>query len=160
MGLKRRIRVGEGASIMPCKYTSSLGPPGIECINPLMHMGPVKLDSARFSWKCDISVSTEFQTILSSLSLSLPFSVCVCSSMKLVSTRHERTVKRCYSRGRLMSIPAYTLGKPFSIDAMLVLNTALIQKFTIIRTRRSRASHLHGDRVNAVLTRTDILRSD
>lgn len=48
------------ASIMSCKYSSSLGPPGMECINPLMHMGPVKLDSARFSWKCDISVSTEF----------------------------------------------------------------------------------------------------
>lgn len=29
-----------------------------------MHMGPVKLDSARFSWKRDISVSTEFQTTL------------------------------------------------------------------------------------------------
>ncbi|KAF7393507.1 hypothetical protein HZH68_010326 [Vespula germanica] len=41
-----------------------LGPPGIECINPLMHMGPVKLDSARFSRKCDISVSTEFPTTL------------------------------------------------------------------------------------------------
>ena len=27
-------------------------------------MGPVKLDSARFSWKRDISVSTEFQTTL------------------------------------------------------------------------------------------------
>jgi len=55
--------VEEGyASIMPCKYGSSLGPPGMERINPLMHMGPVKLDSARFSWKCDISVSTEFPT--------------------------------------------------------------------------------------------------
>ncbi|KAL2742853.1 hypothetical protein V1477_008342, partial [Vespula maculifrons] len=29
-----------------------------------MHMGPVKLDSARFSRKCDISVSTEFPTTL------------------------------------------------------------------------------------------------
>lgn len=48
------------ASIMSCKYSSSLGPPGMECINSLMHMGPVKLDSARFSWKCDISVPTEF----------------------------------------------------------------------------------------------------
>ncbi|KAI4502396.1 hypothetical protein M0802_002308 [Mischocyttarus mexicanus] len=44
-----------------------LGPPGIECINPLMHMGPVKLDSARFSRKCDISVSTEFPTTLAAL---------------------------------------------------------------------------------------------
>lgn len=36
-----------------------------ECINPLMHTGPgAKLDSARFSWKRDISVSTEFQTTL------------------------------------------------------------------------------------------------
>lgn len=49
---------------MPCKYVSSLGPPGIECINPLMHMGPVKLDSARFSWKRDISVSSEYRTIV------------------------------------------------------------------------------------------------
>lgn len=71
-GAEREMTMGRGkgrgredgtrvrASIMSCKYSSSLGPPGMECINPLMHMGPVKLDSDRFSWKCDISVSTKF----------------------------------------------------------------------------------------------------
>lgn len=59
-GREERERENARTSIMPCKYGSSLGPPGMECINPLMHMGPVKLDSARFSWKCDISVPTEF----------------------------------------------------------------------------------------------------
>lgn len=125
---------------MSCKYTSSPGPAGIECINPLMHMGPVKLDSARFSWKRDISVSTEFRTTR-------------CSVLRRLSARNGRSWQAprpnretllfekqinvdthvCNARCRVTT---------FSIDATRVLNAALIQKFTIIRARWSRATHL------------------
>lgn len=66
-----RIRVkGQGEGEGRRKYNAMqihliLAARNRECINPLMHTGPgAKLDSARFSWKRDISVSTEFQTTL------------------------------------------------------------------------------------------------
>lgn len=114
------------------------GPAGIECINPLMHMGPVKLDSARFSWKRDISVSTEFQTTL------------VCVDDSRTDSRFSeppRTNRETLLSERQINVDIYIyiytprVAYPNVLDRCntRVLNAALIQKFTIIRARRSRA---------------------
>ena len=121
---------------MPCKYTSSPGPAGIECINPLMHVGPVKLDSARFSWERDISVSTEFRTtLLDSLSAR---------NRSFLGRHRDRTVKRCCSRGRLTSIDRRSRST----------KRALIQKFTIIRGPVDLANHAFTTRGRRVIVAT------
>lgn len=72
----------------------------MECINPLMHMGPVKLDSARFSWKCDISVSAEFPA--TTTGRRIPRDAAGKREAKLCDATGK--MKRCYSLARLMAI--------------------------------------------------------